>query len=287
MKQEELYGYLFIAVPLAILVIFSFVPMGYAFIASFYRLPLLGFDRIFVGLENYSRLFNDPVFNIALRNTFIYTAIVVPAQTFLALFLAILANRAIRGQSFFRTSYYTPAVVSSVAISLIFVWLYRSDGLINYLFSFLRINGPDWLNDPRFALPAIMMLNIWTTSGYFMVTYLAGIQSIPHTVYEAAEIDGAGSWSRFWKITLPLLAPSTIFVVLLSTIGCLQIFDQVYVMTEGGPYPYATTTINYLIWSEFSFGNLGYACAIAMILFIMIMLITYVQIRFSNREVGY
>ena len=285
--QENLCGYLFIAVPLAILLVFSFFPMACTLFISFHKWPMLGFERPFIGLENFYRLFKDDVFWIALKNTFLYTIIVVPSQTFLALFLAVLANKGIRGQTFFKTSYYVPAVVSSVAISLVFIWFYRGDGFINYLLSFFAIDGPNWLNDPTFALPAIILMNIWTTSGYFMIAYLAGLQSIPAQLYEAAKIDGASAWSRFWRITCPLLRPTTLFIVILSVIGCLQVFDQVYVMTSGGPYPYATTTINYLIWQKFSFGRLGYTAAIAWVLFVIILVVTLIQKKFIKGEAEY
>jgi len=289
--RESLLGYAFIALPLVIFFAFSVGPIIFSVIVSFYKWGILTWRMDFVGLENYMKILDDRVFIVALRNTLLYTIVVVPSQTLIAMGLALLANQKIRGATFFKTTYFTPAVTSSVVISLIFFWLYMKEGLINYFLSFIGIVGPNWLfatspPNPNYALLAIMMMNIWSTSGYYMVMFLAGLQSIPEVFYEAARIDRASRWQRFRYITLPLLKPVTYFVVVLSVIGTMQIFDQVYVMTRGGPYYYSTTTVIYHIWNKaFRDFKMGYASAIAWVLFAIIFVATMVQ-RKLVKEAG-
>ncbi len=282
--QSALTGYLFILVPLLLFSVFLLFPMLFAFMVSFFDWNLLVPEKLFVGMKNYLDLIHDEVFWIAIKNTFIYSAGVVPTQTLLALFLAFLMNQKIRGRSFFRTAFYIPAITSSVVTSVIFVWIYSKPGLLNYLLSLIGIEGPDWLSNPHTALGAIMMLNIWSTSGYFMVSFLAGLQSIPPSVYEAARLDGASVWQQFWKITVPLVRPITFFVVVLSLIGCFQVFDQIYVMSAGGP-AYATTTLSYFVYtSAFKYFRFGYGAAAAIILALIIFTVTFVQKRYFPSE---
>jgi len=242
-KEQARTAYLFIGFPLLLFSVFTLFPIVFAFIISFYDWNLLVPDSPFVGLGNYIELFQDKVFLIAIKNTIAYTIGVVPIQTLLALILAFIMNQKLKGRAFFRLAFYVPAITSSVVTSIIFVWIYSKPGLLNYLLSIIGMEGTDWLTNPSTALFAIMALNIWTTSGYFMISFLAGLQSIPNSLYEAAKIDGANQWQQFWKITVPMVRPVTYFVVVLGLIGCFQVFDQIYVMSGGGPVNATTTMI--------------------------------------------
>lgn len=204
-REQFRTAYLFIGFPLLLFSVFTFFPIAFAFIISFYDWNLLIPDRPFVGLANYFELFQDKVFLIAIKNTLVYTLGVVPIQTLLALVLAFIMNQKLKGRAFFRLAFYIPAITSSVVTSIIFVWIYAKPGLLNYLLSLAGLEGTDWLTNPSTALFAIMVLNIWTTSGYFMISFLAGLQSIPTSLYEAAKIDGANQWQQFWKITVPMV----------------------------------------------------------------------------------
>ena len=277
-------GFLFIAFPLAILGVFTFFPILFAFIISFYDWNLLIPDKPFVGLGNYIELFQDDVFLIAVKNTIIYTIGVVPVQTLLALFLAFIMNQNIRGRTFFRLAFYLPAITSSVVTSIIFIWIYSKPGLLNYLLSLVGITGTDWLTNTKTALFAIMALNIWTTSGYFMISFLAGLQSIPQSIYEAAKIDGANQWQQFWRITVPMVRPVTYFVLVLGLIGCFQVFDQIFVMSAGGPVN-STTTMSYFVYNNsFRFFRLGYGAASAVVLAIIIFGATWLQNKYVPSE---
>ncbi len=277
-------AYSFISFPLLIFSVFTLFPIGFAFIISFYDWNLLIPDKPFVGLANYFELFQDRVFLIAIKNTIVYTIGVVPIQTLLALFLAFVMNQKIRGRTFFRLAFYIPAITSSVVTSIIFVWIYSGPGLLNYLLSIIGIEGEDWLFNTKTALFAIMILNIWTTSGYFMISFLAGLQSIPASLYEAAKIDGANQWQQFWKITVPMVRPVTYFVVVLGLIGCFQVFDQIYVMSAGGPVN-STTTMSYFTYNNsFKYFRLGYGAASAIVLAIIIFGATYMQKKYIPSE---
>ncbi len=279
-KEQARIAYLFIAFPLLLFSVFTFFPILFAFFISFYDWNLLIPDKPFIGLANYTELFQDRVFLISIKNTLVYTVGVVPIQTLLALVLAFIMNQKLSGRAFFRLAFYIPAVTSSVVTSIIFVWIYSKPGLLNYLLSLIGVAGTDWLTNPNTALFAIMALNIWTTSGYFMISFLAGLQSIPSSLYEAAKIDGANQWQQFWKITVPLVRPVTYFVVVLGLIGCFQVFDQIYVMSSGGPVN-STTTMSYFTYNNsFKFFRLGYGAASAIILAFIIFGATWMQAKY-------
>jgi multiple sugar transport system permease protein len=273
---------------LVAMVLFKAWPLVYAFWLSFHSYDLFSPPKS-VGFANYSYLFRQADFWISIKNTAEYTLVVVTAQTVLSFFLALVMDQKIRGKAFFRTAFFLPSVTSSVAISLIFMFIFFKNGVLNqalaasgldHLLDAVGLKPPiDWLGDTRTALPAIMVQNIWSTSGYLMIVFLAGLQDIPETLYEAARVDGASGWQQLWHITLPSLRPTTFYVVTMGLIGCFQVFDQVYVMTEGGPLK-ATLTTAYLVYKE-AFGNfeMGYACAIAFVLATVIFACTLVQQR--------
>ncbi len=233
-----------------------------------------------VGLENFKRMVEDEYFWIALKNSFVFALVVTPIQTLLALILAVAANSKVRGVSFFKTSFFIPAITSSAAISMIFMLLYSKPGLINRILSLFGVQPIDWLNNTSTALPAVMAMNIWTTAGYFMITFLAGLQNIPRSIIEASIIDGANGWIRFWRITLPLLKPQITFVVTMGVIGTLQVFDQIYFLIKSQEN---TTMSMYIYQNAFSYGKMGYASALALVFFLIIFSVTLIQRKVMER----
>ena len=285
---EAIAGYTFLAPFLLVMAVFTAWPLLYALWLSFHSYDLFAPAK-FVGLDNYAYLLTQGDFWISIRNTALYTAVVVGMQTGLAIALAMVMDQKIRGKTFFRVAFFLPSVTSSVAISLIFMFIFFKNGVLNQALAWLHVDKflawiglttpVDWLGDVKTALWAIMAQNIWSTAGFFMIVFLAGLQDIPESLYEAARVDGASKWQQFRHITLPLLKPTTFFVVTMGLIGCFQVFDQVYVMTEGGPLK-ATLTTAYLLYKEaFVNFNMGYACAIAFVLAAIIFAVTMVQKR--------
>jgi len=274
---EWVAAYVLLTPYLFVFLVFNVFAIAYAFYLSFTYFDLFSPPR-WIGLGNYLYLFQDRLFlQKAIPNTVEYVAVVVPVQTVISLLLAFALDQDIKFRRFFRTLFYVPSVTSSVVISLIFVWLFKKTGVLNQILG-LSI---DWLTSPTFALPAIMIANIWATTGTMMVIFLAGLQDIPVTYYEAAMIDGANRWQMLRHITIPLLRPVIFFVVTLGIIGCFQVFDQIYVMTAGGPLD-STTTIAYLIY-KWAFQSttpfMGRASAVAFVLAAMILIVTVIQRR--------
>jgi len=243
---------------------------------------------VFVGLANYQKAMSDESFLHALRNVATYTAVVVPSQTFIGLVMAAILNQKIPWRRFFRVAWYLPCVASSVVTTLIFMWLFLPDGFINAALNFVGINVRiNWLGDEATALPSIMFMNIWATAATFMLIFLAALQDVPGPIYEAADLDGAGPIRQFFQITIPLMRPAIFLVVLLGTIGCFQLFDQVKIATNGGPNE-ATLTVTYLLWRQgFRDLNMGYASAMGVILFVVIFTVSLVQRRFLDVKPDY
>lgn len=309
--EDAVAGWVFIAPALIVLTVFVFWPILQVFRVSLYEWSLIEPRGPFRGLGNFRDLFRDPDFEIALRNTIWFSLGVVPIQTFLGVLLAVLANRAIPGKAFFRTAFYFPSISSSVVISVIFIWLYQQNGLINFALRKIGFGTPQppwlsnpkgifemllgtvgidnvtpWLAGPSVALAAIMMMNIWTTMGSMMVIFLAGLQGISADLYEAASLDGANKRQQFFQITIPMLRPVIFFVTTLGFIGTFQVFDQIFVMTPGGSPAKTTLTLGYLVYEEAFRGfAMGLACAIAVVLFAIILSIYFIQRQFI-RESG-
>ncbi|WP_199331905.1 carbohydrate ABC transporter permease [Anabaena lutea] len=272
-----------------ILVLGTFVilPILYAVFLSLHKVLLLGgIDDKFIGFRNFSRLVEDEQVWIALKNTAEYVAIVVPSQTILALILAVTLNSGIRGKSWWRILYFLPTVTSSAVLTLIFIWIYNTDGLLNDFLAFVGLPKYNWLGDPGVALKGIMIMNIWSTAPFYMVIYLAALQDIPQTLYEAAELDGANWWERFVYITLPWLQPVTFFVVTVGIIGTFQLFDQSYIFSggTGGPNNATLTVVLLIYQAVFRNLQLGYASAIAFLLAAVIIIITVIQRRVFGGE---
>ncbi|QAV33226.1 Binding-protein-dependent transport system inner membrane component [Fervidobacterium changbaicum] len=239
----------------------------------------------FVGLQNFKEMFKDMYFYTSFWNALLYSIIVVPIQTLLAIILAVAANSKIRGVNFFKSVFFLPAITSSAALSMIFWLIYSKPGVLNKillaLFGRLGFQPVDYLNEPKVALFAIMAMNIWSTAGYFMVTFLAGLQDIPSSIYEAARIDGATGTQIFWKITIPLLRPQIVFVSIMGTIGCMQVFDQIYFLIRN----LRNITISYYIYKNaFEYGKMGYASALAVVLFAVILALSLIQRKVIKEE---
>ena len=284
---QNLTGYLFMSPAILVLGLFVVFPIFLAFFLAFQKVRLLGgLEFEFIGLQNFYHLGQDDRIGIALKNTIEYVLIVVPSQTILALLLAVTLNAGVKGQSFWRVLYFLPTLTSSAVLTLIFMWIYNADGLLNHALSGVGLPTYNWLGDPAIALKGIMLMNIWSTAPFFMVIYLAALQDIPVVLYEAAMLDGANKLQQFRYITLPQLQPVTFFVVATGIIGTFQLFDQSYILSGGSGGPNnATLTVVLLIYQTvFRDLQLGYGAAIAFFLAIIIIAATLIQRRFLGRE---
>jgi multiple sugar transport system permease protein len=288
-RRYDLEGYLFLAPDLVGTLVFAVGPVCAALALGLFAWDILTPPR-FVGLDNYrALLLDDPVFRQVLFNTSTYVLGTVPVRTALALLLAIALNQQLRGLSVFRAAYFLPTITSAVAAATVWRWIYEPNfGLLNSLLYAIGVqHPPTWLSSPAWAMPALIVLGVWQGLGFQMVIFLAGLQGIPTHLYEAAAIDGADWWARFRHITLPLISPTTFFVLIISVIGSYQVFDSAFVLTEGGP-GYATTTLVYYIYEyAFQFFKMGYAAAMAWILFAIVFVLTVLQFRLQARWVHY
>jgi multiple sugar transport system permease protein len=275
--------YLFLLPYLLFFVAFRLGPAVAGLGVSFTNWAVVGQPQ-WVGLANYEAMFRDPRLLTALRNTLFFTALTVPLLVVLGLALAIFLNQPRRGRTLGRVAVFTPYVMMSTAVGVVWTWLLEKDyGLINVYLGKLGIPNVPWLTDERAAMYAIVLATVWWTVGYGMVLFLAGLQDIPEELYEAARIDGASPWGLFRYITLPLLAPTTFLVILLTIINSFQVFDQVYVMTSGGPGSATLTLVQYIYVTAFQFFKMGYGAAIAGLLFALLIIFALVQTRAYRR----
>jgi multiple sugar transport system permease protein len=285
--REAIAGYSFMAPTIIVMGIFIILPITYALFLAFNKVRILGdFSCRFIGFKNFIRMASDERVWIALKNTAEYVAIVVPIQTFLALILALILNAPIKGKNFFRIIFFLPTVTSSAVLTLIFMWIYNSNGLLNNLLAFFHLPTYNWIGDPSVALKSIMLMNIWSTAPFYMVIYLAALQDIPESLYEAATLDGANRFDQFVSITLPLLKPVTFFIVVMGVIGTFQLFDQSYIFSAGSGGPNNSTLTVVLLVYQYAFKSLdmGYAAALALMLAGVIMLVTLIQRYFFKEE---
>jgi multiple sugar transport system permease protein len=237
-----------------------------------------------VGLENYSNLVQDPLFRKVTLNTFLYLVLGVPLTMAVALAIAIAINRVERFRGFFRVGYYLPVVTSIVAVSVVWKFLYRDrGGLFNTILGWVGIDGPGWLDSTSLALPSLVIMAVWRNFGALMVIFLAGLQTIPQEVTEAAEVDGASGWRRFRYVTLPMLKPTLLFGAVITGIGYLQFFEEAFVMTKGGPLD-STRSVTYFTFDQFGFGNYGYAAAASYLLFLAVVALTWAQFRWLGER---
>lgn len=268
------------------LLIFTLGPIIASLLLSFTDYNIIS-DPEWVGLKNYVDMFEERLFWQALRVSAIYSIVSVPLGLTLSLGLAVLLNHAMRGISIFRSIYYMPTVISGVGVAMLWRWLFNAEfGVINVLLDGIGIEGPAWLLDANWALPALIITSLWGIGGTTLI-FLAGLQAIPEELYEAAEIDGAGLWSRFWSVTLPLISNVTFFNLVLGIIGALQVFTDAFVITRGGPN-HATLFLSvYLYQHAFQYLNMGYASAIAWFMFFVVMLLTVLVFKSSPLWVYY
>lgn len=304
-------GYLFILPAFLVVLVFRLLPMLQAVRMSLFRWGIAG-PLGFVGLKNFVRLFIDPKFYLSLSNTFWFVILVVPSTIIISLVFASLLNTKIKGRGVYRTLYYIPVVTSTVALSVVWKWIYNPDrGVLNALPDFLGLDNVAWLNDPRglfellfggfgveisgflagpsIALVALIIMAVWHNTGYCIIIALAGLQNIPRQYYEAARLDGANSWNMFWHITLPALSPTLFYLSVTQSIIAFNTFTPVYVMTDppGGPLGTTSLVVFYLYEQSFRLWNLGYANAIAFVIFMLIFVLTHVQRRFIEKRVHY
>jgi len=286
-RQEELIAYAFLLPSLLGFLAFLVVPMIASLGISFYDWELLTPPR-FVGVTNFLTLVQDTVFRDVLFNTIYYTLGLVPLNLVVSLGLAVWLNTKLRGLTLYRMAFFMPVVTVTVAVALIWRWMYEPRaGVIDVALRAVGLPGPSWLGDTQFAMPALIFMSVWKGFGYNMVLFLAGLQGIPVTIYEAATIDGATAWQRFWRITLPLLSPTVFLAVVLTVISSFQVFDQALVMTRGGPANATNTIVLYIYQNGFEFFRMGYASAIAWVLFGVIFVFTLLQMRLQGRWVQY
>jgi multiple sugar transport system permease protein len=284
--QNNIAGYLFMAPWLLHLSVLIIGAMFFSLGISFFETDFLTKTK-YVGLGNYQRMFSDSLFWKSLRNTAYYTFAMVPLSVIFALTIALLLNQKTKFLGIYRTLYYIPSIVSGVAIALLWSYLLNPRfGLINRALAVLGIPGPEWIYSQRWAIPAFILMGVWGAGGN-MLLYLAGLQGIPTTLYEAAKIDGANTWHRFWRITLPMLTPTIYFNFLINMIGAWQVFTQSYIMTEGGPNNATLTMVLYLYRKGFEQFHFGYAAAIAWAIFVIVLIFTLFVVRSSEAWVYY
>jgi len=280
-------GYLFVAPSLIHFLVFVAGCVVFSLVLSTMKWDLLT-PPSFIGIRNYTELFHDKILWISLKNTLLYVLFTIPSGIALALALAIALNNKLRGVALFRTAYFIPVVSSMVAVSIVWRWIFNPDfGLLNWFLGLFGVPAVDWLGNKSTALLSVAIVSVWKGLGWNMILFLAGLQSIPTHLYEAAEIDGANGWHKFAKITWPLLSPTTFLVVVMAIIDSFQVFDSVYQMTKGGP-ELSTTVYNFYLYNNaFRYFNMGYASAMAWILFVIIAFLTWLQFRFLNKRVQY
>ena len=288
-QREALTGWLFVSPALIGCGIFTFGAILYSLYLSFTDYDMFGTPE-WVGLENYIKAFtNDEYFYQYFGNTFYFAIVLVPVVLVISLFLAILINKKVgRLTKAYRVALFLPSITSTVAVSMVWLWIFNPDmGILNNFLTAIGFhNPPMWLSDPEWSKPALIIMRVWQMSGYYMLLFLAGLQTIPETLYEAAEVDGASSWQRFTRITVPMLSNTTFVVVILLIIESFNMFESIFVMTEGGPLG-STSTIMYYIYEQgFMSYNMGYASALAWIFFALILVFTLIQFRFRREQGG-
>ncbi len=289
-RRQHRAGWAFITPAVALIAVFFFVPVLGGLVLSFTDFDVYAIGRPdtarFVGLQNYARVLSDPMFWKALRNTMMFVVVGGPLSVIVSLVAAMMvSSKLVRYPSLFRSIFFMPVVTTLVAVAIVWRYLLHPQyGLINFGLGKLGIHPIDWLGDPHWAIPAIILLAVWKNFGYNMLIFVAGLQSIPEELYEAAELDGASGWSRFRHVTLPSLAPTFLFVGVMTMLGQFQVFSEPYVMTQGGPLK-ATTTVVMLMYEEgFRWWRMGLASAIAFVLFVIMLIGTMIQMQLQKER---
>lgn len=287
-RRNRRNAYCFLLPNLIGFILFTFIPVISAFVLSFMQWDGAN-TATFIGLDNFKQLFKDSTFIISFWNTIYYSLATVPLTIVTSLILAILLNKGIKGLKFFRALHFFPHIASIVAVAVVWQFLYNPDlGPINmFLKTIGIINPPRWTASVDWAMPAVILMSVWKSSGYYMVMFLAGLQGIPNSLYEVADIDGASAFKKFWYVTLPMLSPTMFFVVIVCLINSFKVFTQIYIMTEGGPGR-ATSVLVYTIYNQaFLNFKFGYASAMALVLFAMVFIISVIQFKVQEKWVNY
>jgi multiple sugar transport system permease protein len=293
LRSDHVAGWAFILPSVILIVVFGIVPIIWGLVLSFQKASLISPDREWVGLENYARIASDPKVRQAATNTIYYTILFVPTSILSSLFIAHALNRKIALVRVYRLAVFIPVVTSTIATGIMFLWLFdRHFGLANWLLGQLGLGPFGFFEDPNQAMIALILMTVWGWLGFDTIIYLAALQGVPRELSEAAAIDGAGRWSSFWRVTWPMLGPATLLLVVWSTISALQLFDEVFFVTKGGPLGRTSVVVFYVYRLAFEqgLGGLslaGYAAAIAYVLFVVILVLTLVQFWLGNRVIHY
>ena len=282
--KRTLWAYIFLLPNLIFVLVFAFIPTLVALYLSFNTWSILQ-PAEWVGLANYRELLEDEIFIRSIRNTFYFLGVITPVRLVIGLAVALLLNQALHFRSFFRTITFMPWITSGVVVASIWLWLYNPEfGILNYMLSELGFNGLFWYTDPEQAMPSLIIAALWRSVGWVVIIYLAGLQNVPQEYHEAAMIDGANSWQRLRHITLPLLRPTTLFILITTMIGSFEMFDLVFVMTGGGPINSTTVMAHQIYENAFTFLKMGYAASQAFVLFSIIMVITLISFKWLRSD---
>ncbi len=284
MRRRDHIGYLFVSPYLLHFSFFIGFPLMFSLVLLFHRWDIVS-PMVWVGLDNFAKLFHDSLFRQAMLNTGIFLLLHIPLQIAIALFLAVQLNERIKFRGFFRAAFFLPVVVSGVVISILWDQLYAKDtGVLNALLAQIAASKIGWLTDPHLAMPSIALMATWKNVGLYVVFFLVGLQSVPPQMYEAAEIEGAGAWQKFWNVTLPIINPTVFMVVILSTIGGFSLFIEPYIMTGGGPMNRTLSAILYIYKQGFFFYHMGYAATLGFAFAIIVLLVVLIQRRLIESE---
>lgn len=275
---KKITPYLFILPAFIVLVVFFFIPFFQTIGLSFFDYSSSIYNPSFAGIDNYIKLFKEPIFYKVMFNTFMYLIIAVPFLVIFPLFIAILINQKIKGITLYKILIYLPVIVSIVVAAIAFKWLYSTQGVLNYILSIFNINSIGWLTDTKWALFSVAIVTIWKGVGYYMMIYLASLMSVPQDLYEACDIDGANFLKKHLTVTIPHIMPTIALVTTISTISAMKVFAEIYVMTKGGPLNSSKTIVYYIYERAFENLDLGYASALAVILLIIVMLFSLINI---------
>lgn len=276
--------YLFILPAAIVLIVFFFIPFFQTFGLSFLDYSKDIYNPVFIGIDNYIKLFKNPVFYKVMWNTFIYLFVAVPVLAILPLFLAILINQKIKGVTLYKILIYLPVIVSIVVAAIAFKWLYADQGILNYLVTKLGFSAVGWLTDPNYALYSVIIVTIWKGIGYYMIIYLAALMSVPKELYEACEIDGANFLTKHLTVTVPHIMPTIALVTTISAISAMKVFAEIYVMTKGGPLNSSKTIVYYIYERAFENLDLGFASAMAVVLLVIVMVFSLINILCFERN---
>ncbi|NOZ83593.1 MAG: sugar ABC transporter permease [Epsilonproteobacteria bacterium] len=286
--MKRLYGWIFVLPAFILLSVFTFYPIIATLIDSFYSDKTIFRPRVFLGFENYHHLLHDPVFITTLLNNFLFALGTVPASIILALIMALLVSQRTPAKGLIRLTYFTPTILPMIAVANIWLFFYTPQiGLFNKIIGLLGYTGINWLGNPSTALPSLMILTIWKEAGFFMIFYLAALQSLPKELYEAAGIEGTSNWSCFWKITFPLLMPTTFFITINALIEAFRFVDPIFVLTKGGPDNATNLLLYYIYETAFSFLNHSYAATLTVVLVLILVVLSIIQFGVIEKRIHY